>query len=103
NTTRDDIDALADLPAGEYSVYLFENDGYTVLAQKDITVKAQDTEVPATAETPATTDPAVTTDDSGSSDAPPTGDWTPFFIGTALTAVLISLATLLFRRKRSSR
>lgn len=36
---------LKSLPAGEYSIYLFSNGGYDVIAQKDITIKASETPV----------------------------------------------------------
>ena len=35
---------LAEFPAGEYVIYLFENDGYTILAQQAITVEVASTE-----------------------------------------------------------
>lgn len=84
---------LASLPAGEYTVYLFENDGYTVLAQKEITVKAAETE------TPETTEP----DDSGASDSPATGDMTSLYFCAALLAGVILTAVLLCGRKLFSR
>ncbi|MGM9680564.1 MAG: hypothetical protein ACI3XR_03565, partial [Eubacteriales bacterium] len=48
NTVRKE---LSDLPAGEYTVYLFENDGYTVLAQVDIVITAVQDEVEKTLST----------------------------------------------------
>ena len=48
---------LADFPAGDYVIYLFENDGYTILAQQEITIKAKNT----TTSTPKpTTKPTAT-------------------------------------------
>ena len=35
---------LAEFPAGDYVIYLFENDGYTILAQQAITVEVASTE-----------------------------------------------------------
>ena len=35
---------MAEFPAGEYVIYLFENDGYTILAQQAITVEVASTE-----------------------------------------------------------
>ena len=37
-THNSDRSALKNLPAGDYTIYLFENDGYNVLASKDIKI-----------------------------------------------------------------
>lgn len=45
---------LADLPAGEYKVCLFADGGYDILAQKDITIKANAASTPTTSVTEKT-------------------------------------------------
>lgn len=51
---------LADLPAGEYTVYLCENDGYKILSQVDITIRPKDGGT--TMEKTLTTDKSVYTE-----------------------------------------
>ena len=55
---------LADLPPGDYTVYLCENDGYKVLAKVDITITPRegDTTGPSGAEKTLTTDHTVYTE-----------------------------------------
>lgn len=73
---------LASIPAGEYTLFLFENDGYTVLAQKDITVKAAETENP---------------------DSPSTSDMNLLLIGASLLSVAALACVLLCKRKQMFR
>ncbi len=105
---------LADLPAGEYTVYLLENDSYTVLAQQDITVKAvsvepadpadPSTEEPDKPDDPVKTDPAVPGETKpGNTDkptVPQTGvnDHMTVFTVLAVTAAA-GASLLLFKRK----
>lgn len=91
---------LADLPAGAYTLYLLENNGYMVLAQLDITIKA----VSAAPEDPlAPTKPGEPIDPGTDKPAvPQTGENDQMLVFPVLTVISAAGASLfLIRRKRT--
>lgn len=86
---HDNNSDLANLPAGEYKLYLLENDGYNSLATKTITIKA--------AETPDQPDTPV------NPDAPKTGsELLPVCLVALLTLATLTLCVLPLTRRSHS-
>lgn len=107
---------LAELPAGEYTIYLLENDGYNILAQQDITIEVASTQ-PIPTEPPVTTppnaepsaEPSATQGNSsqtgtgsgnGNGATPPqTGDYDNVVLFAVIVAVAGGAIVLLVRKR----